>query len=301
MSIFLKDIFDFDSLLGKYPKRRIKLRFNTNWKDDNKYYDFVEMYRSKSEYFEPYILNYSEGKRKRNQPNDIQFEFIEVESHRWLFVGAYVIIDPSRKKFKNEFGDGTFSTAVAERLPEYDKYVEKVLVDWTNKPQQFFYVNNEIINNVELYAITSKPYFEQENDFPGYDNLCMSYFDLRKQWNGKAWHDQLSAIYGVYLITDTKTGMLYVGSAYGDEGVYGRWSVYLADGYDKNEVENSKYPNVELKKLVESKGIEYIQKNFQYTLLEIFSKNDIGKQRALERENYWKNVTHSRVFGYNKN
>ena len=94
---------------------------------------------------------------------------------------------------------------------------------------------------------------------------------------------------------------LYVGSAYGEQGIYGRWSVYLSDGYDKNELEASKYPNVKLKKLVNKHGMEYIQKHFQYTLLEIFPKTEIGKQKAIEREQYWKHVMKSREFGYNKN
>lgn len=47
------------NLLNKYPtKKRIKLRFNTNWMDHErkKYYDFVDLYVSNPSYFEPSIL-----------------------------------------------------------------------------------------------------------------------------------------------------------------------------------------------------------------------------------------------------
>ena len=35
--------------------------------------------------------------------------------------------------------------------------------------------------------------------------------------------------------------------------------------------------------------------------MEIFSKNELGKQKALNREKYWKKVLQSREFGYNAN
>lgn len=163
-------------------------------------------------------------------------------------------------------------------------------MDWKNKPRQFFYVNKNIINNIIISEICSKPYFKQASEFPGYENLSMSYQELKVHWNNKSWKDQLSALYGVYLITDTKKGKLYVGAAYGTDGVYGRWSAYLKDGYDNSELENNKYPNTKLKQLVVQEGIDYIQHNFQYTQLEIFSKTELGKQQALNREKYWKKV-----------
>lgn len=129
----------------------------------------------------------------------------------------------------------------------------------------------------------------------------MSYQEIKVHWNNKSWKDQLSAVYGVYLITDTKKGKLFVGAAYGTDGVYGRWSAYLKDGYDNNELENNKYPNTKLKQLVVQEGIDYIQHNFQYTLLEIFSKSELGKQQALNREKYWKKVYKSKEFGYKSN
>ena len=53
--------------------------------------------------------------------------------------------------------------------------------------------------------------------------------------------------------------------------------------------------------MVKEKGIEYIQDNFQYSILEIFPKTDMGRDKALERESYWKNVFQTRMFGYNDN
>jgi len=177
--------------------------------------------------------------------------------------------------------------------------VERVIVKWKNINRNFFYVKPEIINSIELDSILSHTYFSGGGEFPGFENLSLTYNELKKQWNNRSWREHLSSVYGVYLITDLKNSKLYVGAAYGEEGVYGRWSAYLRDGYDKAEKD---YPNKKLKALVEEKGFKYIQENFKYTLLEIFKKDENGKDKALKRELYWKKVFFKDLmYGYNDN
>ena len=48
-------------------------------------------------------------------------------------------------------------------------------------------------------------------------------------------------------------------------------------------------------------GIDYVRENFKYTLVEIFPKSDVGRERALMREAYWKEVLKTREYGYNDN
>lgn len=48
------------------------------------------------------------------------------------------------------------------------------------------------------------------------------------------------------------------------------------------------------------KDESYIQKNFKYSILEIFDTKTKTEQ-ILERENYWKKVLETKRFGYNKN
>jgi hypothetical protein len=50
----------------------------------------------------------------------------------------------------------------------------------------------------------------------------------------------LASVAGVYLISDTLTGKLYVGSATGEGGIWGRWCQYV-DGHGHN---------IQLKRLV---------------------------------------------------
>ncbi|MDK7859562.1 GIY-YIG nuclease family protein, partial [Klebsiella pneumoniae] len=75
----------------------------------------------------------------------------------------------------------------------------------------------------------------------------------------------LSSQKAVYLITDTNTGKLYVGSATSNNGMLlKRWKDYLETGHGGNE---------ELIKLVEAKGIKYIEDHFQYSILENYNAN----------------------------
>ncbi|WP_236846933.1 GIY-YIG nuclease family protein [Campylobacter devanensis] len=92
----------------------------------------------------------------------------------------------------------------------------------------------------------------------------------------------------MYLIVDTKTGKKYVGSAYGDNMLLGRWRNYIANGHGGN-------------KLLKSLDFEYIKENFKYSILEIF-KSSVDDEIIINRESFWKEVLLTRTeFGYNDN
>lgn len=172
--IYLKDIFRFNELLSQpeYKGYRIKLRFNKNWDD----------YISESEDFLPWILSNGSDKKSRNRRNEIQFQFIEVEYHKWLFVGAYLIKEKNSQIKKVAYGNHHVKFALAERLKEYDKFIEKVLVNHTNTGQSWFYVNPKIIESVVVESVNSISYFNQTSHFPGYENISFSYQELKKNW-----------------------------------------------------------------------------------------------------------------------
>ena len=133
-----------------------------------------------------------------------------------------------------------------------------------------------------------------EVEFISYDKVLLSFDTLRKIVYNKAaykeWEDKLSAVAGVYLITDTRTGKHYVGSASGLEGgIWGRWSEYARTKHGGN------------KRLVEliTADPDYCY-NFQYSILEVFPlKRD--KQEVLEYEQLYKKKLWSIQFGLNDN
>lgn len=130
--------------------------------------------------------------------------------------------------------------------------------------------------------------------FCGYENINHDFHKLETIFkNGKQdWKAALENIRGVYLITDKSNGKRYVGSAYGDSGIWARWASYVGTGHGWND---------ELTKLIKVEGLEYAREHFKIALLEYRSmKTD--DNTIIERENYWKEVFMSRgQFGYNKN
>jgi hypothetical protein len=97
---------------------------------------------------------------------------------------------------------------------------------------------------------------------------------------------------GVYVIHDRTTGKPYVGSAYGDTGIWSRWEQYAETLHGNN---------VDLRDLVEREGEEHVARNLNFALLEYWSMRT-SDDFVLEREGYWKDVLMSRgEFGHNRN
>ena len=307
--IKLKNILRFDELLQRFPSKRIKLRFNTDWEDalsdgSKRKRCFLEMYEGNSPTLVDEMLSNGSEKKNRNSNEDLTFLFIKIyrQKNLWLFVDAYKITDANGHKAVNPVTHKEYNSANAERLHEYEPFLGRLVVEWKNLSQQFYYVKPEIINSIELKEILPLPYLESGESFPGYEAVSKTYRELRNIITKQDWCDALSNVYGVYVLTDESNGKQYVGSATGEQGVYGRWSTYLDDGYDKTEENDKDYPNKGLKELVESDTIDYIKNNFRYSILECFPKNEFGKGKAREREQYWKKVLQSAYpNGYNYN
>ena len=103
------------------------------------------------------------------------------------------------------------------------------------------------------------------------------------------WRIPLSAVAGVYLILAQTSGDLYVGSAHGESGIWGRWRQYAisADG-----------GNVRLRKLI---GIDSdYPEQFRFSLLQILPKT-MTREEVLQREMLFKNKLGTRATGLNAN
>jgi hypothetical protein len=130
--------------------------------------------------------------------------------------------------------------------------------------------------------------------FPGYLEVDITYRELRRIISNEAanreWHRLLAAVAGVYLIVDDKTGMQYVGSAYGDKGILGRWRSYAKQPHGGN---------VRLKALLDEEGADYAQ-NFRFSILHTLPRTDTREQ-VLAWETRMKKKLGSRAFGLNRN
>lgn len=94
------------------------------------------------------------------------------------------------------------------------------------------------------------------------------------------WQEVLKSVKGVYLLVCKETGKQYVGSAKGEESLWGRFLDYARTGHGGN---------VELRQ----RG----SRQYRVTVLEVVN-SDTGIERV---EEAWKQKLMSRKFGLNKN
>lgn len=180
----------------------------------------------------------------------------------------------------------------ADEVKEYEQYFGRLVVEYHNPCRTMGRKYENVMDELEVVQILNEQY--TGNEFPGYENVRLSYPLLKnivdRQLPG--WVDALRNQKAVYLITDTKTGKLYVGSATSQTGMLlQRWSSYAADGHGGN---------VELRELVKQQGLDYVKENFQYSILENYNaRMDDGY--ILKRESWWKETLCTRTHGYNKN
>lgn len=180
----------------------------------------------------------------------------------------------------------------ADEVKEYEQYFGRLVVEYHNPCRTMGRKYENVMDELEVVQILNEQY--TGNEFPGYENVRLSYPLLKnivdRQLPG--WVDALRNQKAVYLITDTKTGKMYVGSATSQTGMLlQRWSSYAADGHGGN---------IELRELVKQQGLDYVKDNFQYSILENYNaRMDDGY--ILKRESWWKETLCTRTHGYNKN
>ena len=77
-------------------------------------------------------------------------------------------------------------------------------------------------------------------EFISYDDVQLSYkalVQLNNNTNANpTWLNALSSVNGVYLIQHQIDGQMYVGSAYGVDGIWGRWKTYAQTGHGGNKL-----------------------------------------------------------------
>lgn len=210
------------------------------------------------------------------------FSLIRYYHHadKWLFGGIFEVIERRPKSYKVALVDDS------------KEYIGRLLIHYRDPGYRgrAFYLEKHFAK-LEVSQIFEETYGGEA--FCGYGNISHKFSNLesifkRNQEDSKS---PLENVRGIYLIADTSNGKMYVGSAYGDEGIWARWSCYFRTGHGYND---------ELTKLIKSNGIGYARKNFQFSLLEFRSMKTDNKV-ILDRESYWKQVLRTNEFGYNKN
>ena len=246
-----------------------------------------------------------------DNPMDLYLREPETVNTRWLFwrtkqryfdVGQIAVcllkLSPDTwllttiKRITNELGIYDGINYEGEELEEYRQYYGRVIIKYhkTMQAQGVYY--STVRNDMEVLQLLPAAF--DGDEFPGYDNVRLSYVQLASilERRKQSWIAALENQKAVYLITDTYNGKLYIGSATSDNGMLlQRWCNYVENGHGGNK---------ELVTLVKEKGFDYVQKYFQYSILENYNAK-IDDHVVLKREAWWKDALQSRRFGYNSN
>jgi hypothetical protein len=268
MQILLNDILNLENI------KNTKIRFNQS----NGIDDPISIFKDKEKrdkLMHWQFWNYSD--KRSFYEGQTAIGFIKVEGDKWL------LFDISRvTKDLNKFNAVGYEYEI---IKEYDKYFGRVIIEFKNKAQNMVRKAESVINDCKVIQVLEDTF---DNDtFPGYENVNLSWQDLKRVMNKGIWKTALENQKGVYLITDTNNGKMYVGSAYGANMLHGRLLQYIKNGDGGN---------VDLKKL----NFDYIKKYFRYSILDIY-KSTIEDKVIIKRESWWKNTLLTKEFGYNKN
>lgn len=212
------------------------------------------------------------------------------EPHKWLFGGIFNVIDRHDNYKDTEVGytvelDNLHKELIGRLIIHFNRSVANA------KRGRAFYLEN-YYKDFEVAEILKNKY--DGISFPGYENVNIDFPELETiiRFQKNDWRGALENIKGVYAIFDKSNGRKYVGSAYGEFGIWSRWSTYAGNGHGFNN---------ELTRLIKKEGIQYARKNFRICLLE-YRPAKTDDSIIIGRENFWKEALISRTqFGYNKN
>jgi hypothetical protein len=177
------------------------------------------------------------------------------------------------------------------RFQEYDKYKDRLVIDWMISQPWCHGIKNTISKEV----IRLMPY-NYVQDFPGVENIVLNYSNLKTIVENPdshiEWYNSLRNLQAVYLIAYKRNGNYkhYVGTTWGKDGLWHRWSSYA-----KGEWTVDNMGILELKKQ-DPNFTEYLQ----FSILESMSKST-KQEAANEKETLWKIKLGSKELGLNRN
>ncbi|MBF0694662.1 MAG: GIY-YIG nuclease family protein [Flavobacterium sp.] len=253
--------------------------------DKNSKIKMIRHKDSRLDLYELYKSNRSEFLAYQNSQSKDVFKgveyivsFVGEENLLSRFIGVYKILK-TEKIISDRF------VYEMEEVFGFEDLKERVIVKWTNAISWHQYIKNLM----EVIQIHPGLHYKQ---FTDYTDFILNYRELKEivQNQYSDWKKMLAATKGIYLIHDTLSGKLYVGSAYGAEGIWGRWREYInTNGHGGNK---------QLKNLVDL-DLNHAE-NFQFSILMLLPRT-ITADEAIKKERLFKNKFGTNSFGLNSN
>ncbi len=223
---------------------------------------------------------------------DLILRFVAEEGTRARFAGAARVLGhragvgpcPPGFPFPDIWGGNW--TYDLEPLKTFDELHERLVIDWGQSARAW------VQRKLDKPVIEIRPRgFVAE--FPGYEDVVLSFDALtsivKQPDANRVWHRTLEAVAGVYLIVDLRSGDQYVGSAYGERGIMGRWETYVRTGHGGN---------ARLQALLANDPTR--ARAFQFTILRTLPRS-MAQREVVEVEAAFKRKLGSRAFGLNAN
>lgn len=216
---------------------------------------------------------------------DYIVSFIGEEGTTARMVGVYRILGLDQERI-DKVNNGHFYYKMAE-VSGFEELNERVIIDWGKSTitwHQWLHKNDKEVVAIERKSI--------DWVCPDYEEIILSYEQLQRIFKDQisVWKNKLSSSNCIYVISDSKSGSLYVGSTYNREGIWGRWKDYASTGHGGD---------VELIKLLEADP-EYAKKYFTWAILQVLPLG-IQDEKAIHIETLWKNKLGRSACSLNKN
>jgi hypothetical protein len=235
---------------------------------------------------------------ERLSGNGYVASFIGHEPGKALFVGLYSIGEarPLSKteyweiqacKELKDFGMRGFSQEdKRETVLWFDLTLTEFYLSWKGKlivawpPPELSWWRRAHRGEMAVIAISEESHLTAK--MAAWDSLILSWQELSVL--PSTWRYVLSQWRGIYYIFDVSVKKGYVGSAYGENNLYGRWMEYAKTGHGGDK---------SLQKLD--------PRNFRFSILQIVSPN-MSPEEVIALEQSWKERLHSKKpFGLNEN
>lgn len=173
-----------------------------------------------------------------------------------------------------------------EHIDLLKDYEGRLMIDWGNSARMWHQKGTTEKPIVAIHA-------DEKKVFSGFENLILTYDELKEIVENptiyEAWHTALSSVNAIYLIVDRETGKQYVGSAYGKDGLLGRWSCYVNSLHGNNKL---------MKELICDHPERYHY--FQFSILQILPKTATDDE-VIQTESLYKKKLLTIPFGMNDN
>jgi hypothetical protein len=220
------------------------------------------------------------GKAKERFTVDSIVSFAQLSGRKFLFGGIFEIFDRTSNRYGVKYSE-KYKDLIGRLVIEYRGENSRATVF---KPS--YILSNSIVSEIYEYRFKGE-------QFSSFEEINHKFTAIEIIVNNDiaSWKIALGSVYGVYLITDINTGKHYIGSAYGEGGIWGRWCQYVYT-YHGN--------NADLVDLFEDKSVSYFRENFKFSILEVISAI-ATKEEVIRKESLWKLKLSSREWGYNRN